>query len=417
MRVLIISKENDGASIAQQLMREGHSVDYYIKEPEHAKSMVGIVPRVDSFRPCVSRADLVICDSVGFSNNVALFQRMGKPVLCCNEIGDILELDRQRGMLLAGKVGMDIPETIDCKSVKEAQDVEWKNEWGYVIKPAGNLHTGSTYVCPDRRLYDWALLQFKPAQEFIIQAIIDPSTTVEVSTEGWFNGVDFLQPFNHTFEEKKFMVGNLGSMTGCMGNVVVPVREPDRLVKKTVALMAPVLKRAGYRGPIDVNCLVTKDKAYALEFTCRFGYDAIDALMHGLKQPLGELLFGVATGTAKDMWLQGFDYLMALRVSHFPYPTKVKDKGYTDGPVLGIPELGKDIYLSCIYKKGEEYLCSGADGTLCKVVAHGRDVRETQRRCYDKVKKLQCMDIQYRTDVGSRVEKDMARLRQWGWIA
>jgi phosphoribosylamine--glycine ligase len=416
MRILIISKENDGSTIAQQLQREGHDVSLYIKDPEHKKSMVGIVPRVPSFRPFVSRSDLIICDSVGFSSNADLFRKLGKPMLCCNEIGDILELDRQRGMLVAKKVGMTIPETTECRSVKEAQALEWKNEHGYVIKPAGNLHTGSTYVCPDKELYDWALLQFKPEQEFIIQAIIDPSSTVEVSTEGWFNGVDFVQPFNHTFEEKKFLVGGLGSMTGCMGNVVVPLREPDRLVRDTVMRLAPVLKKAGYRGPMDVNCLVTKEKAYVLEFTCRFGYDAIDALIHGLRQPLSELLFGIATGISSSIELQGFDYLMAVRVSHYPYPTNEKVKGYEDGPVLGIESLGKDCFPSSMYKQDGKYLSSGADGTLCKVVSHGRDVREAQRRCYEKVRKLKCMDIQYRTDIGSRVERDMKRLEDWGWI-
>ncbi len=416
MRVLIISKENDGASIAQQLVREGHSVDMWIKDGEHSKSMRGIISRIDSFRPFVSKADLIICDSVGFSNNCDLFRRLGKPTLCCNEVGDVLELDRQRGMKVAKMVGMAIPETINCKNVEEARAIEWTNEWGYVIKPAGNLHTGSTYVCPEKELYDWALNQFKPEQEFIIQAVIDPSTTVEVSTEGWFNGVDWIQPFNHTFEEKRFMVGNLGSMTGCMGNVVIPLREPTKLVRESVMLMAPVLKKAGYRGPIDVNCLVTKEHAFALEFTCRFGYDAIDALMCGMKAPVGGFLFELATGIAKTISLNGYDYLMAVRVSHFPYPTRMKDKGYEDGPVLGIKDIGKDIYLSAMYKKGDQYLSSGADGTLCKVVAHGRDVRETSRRCYDKVHKLVAMDLQYRTDIGGRVEKDMSRLKEWGWL-
>jgi len=154
MRVLIISKENDGASIAQQLVREGHSVDMWIKDGEHSKSMRGIIPRVDSFRPFVSKADLIICDSVGFSNNCDLFRRLGKPTLCCNEVGDVLELDRQRGMKVAKMVGMAIPETINCKNVEEARAIEWTNEWGYVIKPAGNLHTGSTYVCPEKELYE-----------------------------------------------------------------------------------------------------------------------------------------------------------------------------------------------------------------------------------------------------------------------
>lgn len=416
MKVLIISKENDGASIGQQLAREGHKVLYYVKDPAHKKSMQGILDRVDSFRPYVSSSDLIICDSVGFSGNGELFRKMGKPVLCCNEVADVLEFDRQRGMMVAQKVGMVIPDTVECSSVAEARKIKWENPHGYVVKPCGNLHTGSTYVCPEEELYKWALEQFDARQEFIIQAVVDPATTVEVSTEGWFNGVDWLQPFNHTFEEKRFMPGNVGAMTGCMGNVVVPVKMPDRLVKETVMLMAPMLKKAGYRGPIDVNCLVTKDKAYALEFTCRFGYDAIEALMHGMRGPVGGFLFEVATGIAKGIPMAGYDLLMAVRVSHFPYPSSIPDKGYEGGPVLGIPGIAGDIYLSSMYRSGEQYLSSGAEGSLAIVVSHGRDVRETQRRCYEKVRRLKGMDLQYRNDIGGRVEKDMNRLREWGWI-
>jgi len=338
--------------------------------------------------------------------------------LGCNEVADVIELDRQRGMKVAKMVGMTIPDTIDCAGVDEARAIEWENEFGYVIKPTGNLHTGTTYVCTDREFYDYALEQFKPEQEFIIQAAIDPSTTVEVSTEGWFNGVDFIEPFNHTFEEKKFMPGDLGEMSGCMGNIVVPLREATKLVKETVMKMVPVLKKAAYRGPLDVNCLVTKDAAYVLEFTPRFGYDAIEALMCGMQAgSVGGFLFEMATGIAKSIPMTGFDFLMAVNMSHSPYPIQSEDAlGYEDGPVLGVDSVGKDVYLAEVYKKDNKYFASGGDGIICKVVAHGRDVRETQRRCYDKVDKIRFMNPQYRVDIGDRVEKDMKRLKEWGWI-
>lgn len=415
MKVLIISLGGDGAVIAHQLVREGHEVDLWIKEKDYAKTLVGLVNRVESFRPSIGKCDFIICDMVGFSNYANLFRSVRKPYLCCNEVADILELDRQRGAEVAKRVGMDLPETVECKNVNEARKIKWENEYGYVCKPCGNISTGSTFVCSTPELYAWALDQYDRGQELIVQAVIDPSSCIEVSTEGWFNGDRFIEPYNHTFEEKRFMPGDLGGMTGCQGNVVMPVRKADKLVDHTVKKMESALKVCGYRGPIDVNCLVTKDKAYFLEFTARFGYDAIDALMYGMENVCG-FLFEIATGSAKRVPMRGFDYLLAVRLTHAPYPGGHTDHSYDNGPVMGVDEIGNSAFLANMWKDGKQYRSAGSDGILMKVVTRGRDVREAQRRCYDKVKQIKVMDLQYRNDIGYHVEKDIAQLQKWGWL-
>jgi phosphoribosylamine-glycine ligase len=415
LKILMLSLGGDGAVIAHQLSREGHSVDLWIKEKDYAKTLQGVVNRVESFRPYVAKADFVICDMVGFSQYASMFRSLKKPVLCCNEVADVLELDRVRGIKMAEKIGMSMPITVQCKNVEEAKQIEWKNPFGYVCKPCGNIDTGKTYVCETKELYDWALSQYKPEQELIVQEVVDPTTCIEVSTEGWFNGTDWLLPFNHTFEEKRFLVGDLGGMTGCQGNVVMPLREPTKLVQETVMRMTEPLRRAKYRGPLDVNCLVTKDAALFLEFTARFGYDAIDALMYGLRST-GQFLFEVATGVAQDVPMRGFDYLLAVRLTRAPYPGGHNDKSYNDGPVLGIDGLGNSAFLVNVWRDKSGYRSAGADGILCKVVTRGRDIREAQRRCYDKVKQVKVMDLQYRTDIGFHVEKDIAQLKKWGWL-
>lgn len=419
MRVLILSKEGDGCSLAWQLVQEGHHVDLWIKDLAYRDVLRGMVNRVESFRPCVSKADLVICDMVGFSIHAPMIQKLGKPLLCCNELMDVLELDRIRASVLLAKLGIPMPKHFEFDTPGDALALEWANPHGYVIKPCGNLHVGLTYMCESRDMYEWALSTFHPQQPLLIQAIIPKEGSVEVSTEGWWNGTSWLHPFNHTFEDKRMLNGDLGPMTGCQGNIVYPLRSPNKLVRETVMKLEPVLKKTNYRGPIDVNCIVTEKELFALELTCRFGYDALEALMHGMREPVGTFMHSLAMGTAKEIQLSSYDYLMALRMSRAPYPHEDTDNNdiYIGGPVEGLVNpRGPHVYPCDVQLIGSTYRYTGADGVVCKVASNGRDVREAQRRCYSRAREIKFMDVQYRTDIGNRVDKDLSRLKQWGWV-
>src|SRR5260221_392991 len=152
------------------------------------------------------------------------------------------------------------------------------------------------------------------------------------------------------------MADGVGKIKGCMGNVVLVCAKPTKLVQSTVMRLAPLLKQANYRGPIDVNCIVTKDKVYGLEFTCRMGYDAIESLMIGLREPVANLLFETALGVKKSMDIRT-DFLMTVRVTRDPYPYAEPEE--LDEPDKGMPICGlteKDmefVYLCDVYKKDD----------------------------------------------------------------
>jgi phosphoribosylamine--glycine ligase len=418
MRILILSKEGDGCGLAYRLDQEGHTVDLWIKNKEYDNALVGYVNRPDSWRPWVAKADLIICDMVGFSQYADVFQRYGKPVLCCNQIGDVLELDRERGMKAFEKLGIGIPETFYFNSPQEAKSLEWLSNTGYVIKPLGNTDVGKTYIIPNEELYDWALGTYDKSQRLIVQTRIEDA--VEVSTEGWFNGREWVEPFNHTFEEKYHMEGNVGKMTGCMGNVVLPLTKANKLVRETVMKFEPILRKASYKGPIDINCLVQKDRLYALELTCRFGFDAFEALMVGMTEPVGSMLFELATGIKKKIDMR-YDFLIAVRVCRDPYPVgycsmlgKDNDKGM---PITGLSEKDMPfVFLSDVYTDNGTMRFAASDGIILKAAAFGRSVKEARHRVYRVVSNVKAIDIQYRTDIGSRVDEDLAKLRSWGWL-
>jgi phosphoribosylamine--glycine ligase len=355
----------------------------------------------------------VICDLVGFSEYAPLFKRLGKPLLGCSEIADVLELDRRRGLEVMKLAGISIPTTHYFDSPKSAETLTWSHAPGYVVKPSDNLSVGKTYLCEQEGMYQWALSTLPPNQALVVQEIV---SGVEVSTEGWFNGRDWVPPFNHTFEEKKLAAGGVGPMTGCMGNVVFPLREPNKLVRETVMKLEPMLRKVGYKGPLDINCIVGEKSANALEITARFGYDALEALMHGTKGPFGSFLFDVATGVAKSIPVLGYDYLIAVRVVCPEYPYGRADQKARGMPVFGLEGPGGSVFPCDVYKEKEKYYYAASDGVLAKVAANGRDVREARRRVYKRVDDVRASGVFYRNDIGARVERDMNQLKAWGWL-
>lgn len=418
MRVLFLSKEGDGLGVAHRLVMQDHQVWFYIIEPRFHLAGKGIVDRVPSWRSVIGRSDLVIADMVGFGPLEETFKKLGKPSISISQVLEQAELQRGLGMQLFHIAGISIPETHQCKNAEEAAALIKKGEFepGWVLKPDGNKATSKTLMLKDKEELEWGLSQVGNGP-LIIQRLVDG---IEISTEGWFNGRDFVRPFNHTFEEKKFCCGNLGPATGCMGNVVFKA-DSNRLTRATVEKLKPFLSTIGYRGPVDINCIVSQTRAFALEITARMGYDAIEAILEGLREPIIDLFFETAMGTKKEMNLTD-QTMMAVRLSIPPWPM-AKPKEHDNGePILGLDEpVLKHIAATDIYKEGGKYYTAGGDGVLLKATAvgsaQGTDLTtEASRRVYRTLSNIRVNGKQYRTDVGGRVNKDWKQLKDWGWI-
>lgn len=413
MKILMLSKEGDGLGIAQRLKQEGNDVSLFIQNKAYSRAGRGIVERVSSWRPLLKSSDLVIADMVGFGYLEPTIKASGKPYLGFSRIGERAELDRAKGMELLDSLGILTPTTFSFASTTKALEVlDYWAEPGFVIKPSGNESTALTTICRDRETYKWALDRI-PSGALIVQELIEG---IEVSTEGWFNGRDWIQPFNHTFEEKRFLTGDHGPNTGCMGNIVVAANEKEKLVQETIPKLKPFLTRLNYRGPIDINCIVTETAVYALELTVRFGYDAIEALMEGLREPVTDLLFETALGVKTSMNLSD-EYLASVRVSVPPYPHADPHPDEFGIPITGINDQNlSHLFLTDIMLRGGLYQYAASDGVVYKATAHGRTVKEVMGRVYRTIENVKVHDMQYRTDIGKRVLADMTQLSAWGWI-
>jgi phosphoribosylamine--glycine ligase len=333
-------------------------------------------------------------------------------------------------MELFERAGIKTPETLYFDKPADALKLTTQHGWGdgWVVKANGNISTAKTAVVKDELLWPRAVRQLPPECSGIIQRIV---SGVEVSTEGWFNGSSFVKPFNHTFEDKRFLAGDLGQNTGCMGNIVIRA-DSNRLTKETIERTEPFLRMLGYRGPFDINTIVNADGARALEVTSRMGYDAVEALFEGLDEPAGDFLFDIAMGTKREMALTA-DTMIAVRLSIPPWPMRRPDRDSGGEPVLGIDDdTLLHLFLTDLAKDGEQFVTAGGDGVLLKATAigavtppkplnNGKRSRpdytyEARRRVYRLLDKIKVSSKQYRTDIGARVNNDIAQLKEWGWL-
>jgi len=412
MKILFVSKDGDGLGIAEKLLSEGHDVRFYIKDSSYEFALLNIIERVTSWRPHAAKwADFVIADMVGFGKFATVLDKFEVPHLGFSLIADSMELDRQRQMQLLRRVGIRLPETHEFDSPNAAKDLmkPWRKP-GWVLKPSGNIDTGKTILAYDPDTYEWALDQYTGDQELVVQRIVKG---VEVSTEGWFNGKTWIEPFNHTFEEKRFLEGDLGPNTGCMGNVVIPASGSKYLLIKELKKLTPFLEAASFKGPVDLNTIVNEDGIFGLELTARFGYDAFEGLHELLTEPLGAMLLAVATGSKTEMRLRLKDQAVVVRLTVPPYPHADADKQDRGLPVIGLPKDYEHFYLTDVYKENGLTKWAGSDGVLMKVAGSGSNIKKARKKAYDLINRIEVNGLQFRRDIGERVEADMKQLKKW----
>jgi phosphoribosylamine-glycine ligase len=181
----------------------------------------------------------------------------------------------------------------------------------------------------------------------------------------------------------------------------------SKIVQDGIKKVEAFLRKGGYIGALDLNTIVKDDKFYGLEWTARFGYDAIYALAEIIDFKLLDLFHCMSTNSS-FRYRFTTEYGAAVRVSIPPYP---EGKDYSDDiPIQGLnSENLKHIWVGDMRFKDGMFYTAGADGVPLVVSAKGVDVKEATRRCYRTISNLRIPDMQYRTDIGKRVREQLQK--------
>lgn len=403
----LISKNGDFLPLLQKIAEAHPDEDVKFYKSAEGPMFKGILDYVKNpIDLDIQRDDLVIFDMVGAGETAEVLKKKNYTVFGGGHLNDLLELDRGYGEEFMQKYGIQTPPTIEFSTFEEAE-AHIRSHPGvlYVFKPNGNLETDLTIVPQSWEGLVRSLPYIKSrVPEDITFELQEFVEGIEMSTEAWFNGTQFLKPINSTMEEKKFMVGNIGPNTGCMGNVVWAWdREISEFLYEYLfkALEEP-LREAGYIGPLDINGIWNEDGIHGLEWTARFGYDAIQAYSLLFTEEIGEFMKNIET---KDsMPVKVGEYALSIRVSIPPFPSEGK---VHEVPVVIPEEISKkykqNIFLSDVQVTADGLSCAGMDGYVFSVATTGKHLPQLLATALYIIEEIDVQGKQYRNDIGERV--------------
>jgi hypothetical protein len=404
MDILVWSTAADTLWLALKLTREGHAVTFHVEDPDAAHVGAGLIPRTTHPAP-PGPETLVVFDDTGHGAVGSAFRARGAGVLGGNPADVMLEVDRAAALDLARAVGLAVPPTHSVPTLDAAADYLWgvpDPEGPWFVKCSGPVPTWSTLSGPAPQLVP--LLRWLATQEIAqgLEGVLVQRAVpgVEVSTEGWFNGTDFVPgTFTGTIEEKRLFPGGGGPRTGCQANVVWAWPDDAPLVAATVRRYTERLRAAGYVGPFDVNAIVTADGTpVVLEHTARLGFDAFQAWTLLLDGPLAPVLDGIARGATPAVRLRPDVLALTVRVSLPPYPAPAPAPMLRGRPLPGLEPEADFFPTDVMAGRDTPLACAGMDGSLGVFGAVGPNWRALLALVVARAAALGIPELQYRRE-------------------
>ena len=432
MKVLLIDQNGEMTDLAWRAVKDGHQVKRFVRDDPRLKAVgQGLSPIVREYRPFVKWADIIIlAENSRYLIEADAWRKEGRPVLGATVESAKWEIDREYGQKIFKKAGIDTIPYKMFTSFDDAVRYVKKENKRFVSKPAGDHpDKAMSYVSKSAAdmvymLERWHKLgKLKPP--FMLQEFIPG---VEMAVAAWFGPGGFNRGWEENFEFKKLMNDDLGCATGEQGTVLRYVSK-SALAKKVLAPLEDMLAATGHTGDIDVNCIIDDEgNPWPLEFTCRFGYPAVNiqnALHKGDSiEWLADLLEGV---DAKNFQMDTIAVGCVLSIPDYPY-SHITQREVTGIPIYGLDNASvlENIH-PCQMMMGEAPVevdgkiqskpCMVTAGDYCLVATGtGQTVTEAKRGAYRTLKALSVPNSpMYRTDIGNRLKKQLPLLQAMGY--
>ncbi len=420
---LFVSYDALIGDLAYRVLQEGNQVKYAIKNPKDQDVGAGFVPMVPDWRSEVDWADVIVFDDVlGMGIEAEKLRAMGKAVVGGSAYTDMLEDDRSFGQEELKKHGISIIPYKQFEGFEDAIEFVKANPDRYVLKPSGEAQNlkGLLFIGEEEDgsdvlqvLEDYHQAWAERIPVFQLQKRV---VGVEVAVGAFFNGKEFVMPININFEHKKLFPGDLGPSTGEMGTAMF-WSGPNRIFNQTLKKLEPKLASENYVGYIDLNCIVSGSNIYPLEFTARFGYPTIFIQQEGITTPIGELLYGLATGTRNSFKTRtGFQVGVRIVVPPFPFSDPETFAVKSKDTVIHFRKGKEGIHFEDVKLVNDEWVITGTSGVILVVVGTGATMKQAQKQAYGRIKNLIIPHMYYRVDIGNRWFDDSDKLHSWGYL-
>ncbi len=426
-KFLIVSNIGVGTNIAYRLKSEGNDVKMFVQSTEDRDVLDGVVEKTDDWEKEKKWADIIIFDDTFFGFRQNELREEGYRVIGGSYLGDKLELDRKFAIKYFKKMNVKIPKTFDFDGFDEAKKFLKGQNRRFIIKFEGVASdekdlvymsqlkdNGDLLKVMDHYAKNWNSHWGQPS--FVLQEIVEG---VETAVTTWFNGHEFLKPVYMNFECKRFLTGDLGSMTGDMGGHGFFTFEKLRLFNETLRKIEGDLKKEGYVGCVDVNCIINEKGIWPLEFTCRFGYPTINLQFEAIrdKTRVTDLMTGLVDRTM-DRINASSDFQVGVVVAVPTFPHAEGFERYGKGmPIIFLDEkVKKQFHIGDLKMEHGDWVIGGSIGYGFIVTGSGKTVPEAKMQVYGNLGKIIVPNAIYRTDVSDRWVRDFPQLYKLGFL-
>jgi phosphoribosylamine--glycine ligase len=420
---LFVSYDGLIGDIAWRVLQQGHGVKYCIQSPSEREIGAGFVPIVEDWRSEVEWADVIVFDDVlGMGAEASKLREQGKLVVGGTPYTDKLEDDRSFGQEELKKCGISIVPYRHFDSFADAVTFVKENPGRYVIKPSGEAQNlkGLLFIGEEEDgsdviqvLEDYQQAWANKIPTFQLQKRV---VGVEMAVGAFFNGREFAMPININFEHKKLFPGDLGPSTGEMGTAMF-WSGPNRIFNQTLKKLERKLAEEHYVGYIDLNCIVSGNHVYPLEFTARFGYPTIFIQQEGIATPIADLLYGLAAGTLTAFRTRsGFQVGVRIVVPPFPFNDPETFAVKSKDTIIHFRKGREGVHFEDVKLVNDEWVITGKTGVILVVVGSGQTMKQAQKQAYSRIRNLIIPHMYYRVDIGDRWLEDSDKLHTWGYL-
>jgi len=443
MRILVLDTSSNCLDWLIRCSDHGHDVLWYDRprdggDPRHAGE--GIVKKVRDLkevqRKWIDWADLIYMpDNTYYVDMLEPLRINGYPVFAAGRAAAKMELDRQHGQDLMKSHGIPIMESVSFNDYDAAIAHVKKHPEMLVSKPSGDANKALSYVANNAGDMVYMLQRWKGREDlraaarregFILQ---EKKVGIEMAVGGWFGPGGWSKWRYENWENKKLMNGDLGVATGEMGTLSRPVLQ-SKLAKQVLDPIEPYLKKIGYVGYIDNNCIIDdKGRPWPMEWTMRDGWPLRHNVLAQMKGDPADWMLDLFHGKDSIKFVdKEVCVSVVMAIPDFPY-SKLTNKEVSGIPVYGAAEDREHIHPSEVMLgeapieidgkviNAPQWVTSGdyvlvATGTSATIGGARRSV-------YAALSKVKLPNSPfYRTDIGrGRMTKQLPKLQAMGYAA
>lgn len=432
MRVLFVSRDLSGGDLCYRLKQERHDVKLFIRDKDQRQNLEGMVTKTDDWKrelKWVGKAGLVVFDSTGYGRDQDRLRAQGYSVVGGCELGDKLEDDRAFGEKILSECGIATIPSKSFRSLDEAIAFVKKNRGEWVVKQNGHVSKIFNYVghMEDGSdvieiLKSYKRNNRKDSRHVELQQRI---RGVEIGVARYFNGNDWVGPIEMNIEHKSLCAGGLGPKTYEMGTLIwYDDREDNVLFQMTLKKLGDYLKAIGFRGDIDVNCIVNESGIFPLELTARFGFPSTQLQSTLNISSWGEFLKAVSDGKRYSLrYKREYGIVVLIAVPPFPYMAvskkySLQNVGISFREKLTRDEQDRIHYEEVSVRKNGVLYISGKSGFVLHASGTGKTVEDARKEVYSLVDKIVIPKKFYRTDIGEKfLKQERALLEKWGYLS